>query len=382
MAQPPSSQSPSRKRPKKKQSARPVATPPSGSKQTPTRPSPIKPGASSGGKLTSAPSLQPSSAATQKREQRRETTSQQSQQQRRRRRGRSSNRGLWLTLGGILAAVAAIIVLFIVLGRQSSNTSGAYPVTAADPTVMKQVTLVDPSVLAQVGTGSGKVQTKPTKLNGSSVLTGPTGKPEVFYYGAEYCPYCAAERWPLIVALSRFGTFSNLNQITSSSTDVYPNTPTFSFYNSSYTSQYIEIVPLEVESYQGVTLQTPTAAQQRIINQYNPNQTFPFISFANQYTIDGASYNPQVLNNLDWQAIASALSNPQSPVAQSILGTANYMTAAICQATNQQPASVCQAAPIPTVQQSLTASTGNTGLAGNSLAAFAAEMPAMGRRGR
>jgi len=32
----------------------------------------------------------------------------------------------------------------------------------------------------------------------------------VVYIGAEYCPYCAVERWPLIVALNRFGTLTNL----------------------------------------------------------------------------------------------------------------------------------------------------------------------------
>jgi hypothetical protein len=252
-----------------------------------------------------------------------------------------------------------IIVLFIVLGHNATPSSGAYPVTSADPTVVKQVTTVSPSVLASVGTG--QTSTRPTKLNGASALSGPTGKPEVLYYGAEYCPFCAAERWSLIVALSRFGTFSNLHQTTSSPADVYPSTHTFSFYGSSYTSQYVDFVPLEVQSYQGVPLQTPTAAQQQLINQYNPNGSFPFIDFANKYTLTGVSYDPQVLSNLSWQQIASALSNPQSPVAQSILGSANYFTAAICEATNQQPASVCQAAPIPQVQQSLSGSTGNAG---------------------
>jgi thiol-disulfide isomerase/thioredoxin len=257
-------------------------------------------------------------------------------------------------------AVVGIIVLFIVLGHNATNTSGAYPLTAADATVVKQVTTVDPSVLTTVGTG--QTQAKPTKLSGGSALNGPNGKPEVFYYGAEYCPYCAAERWPMIVALSRFGTFSDLSQITSSSTDVYPSTHTFSFYHSSYTSQYIDFVPLEVESYQGVSLETPSADEQQLINQYNPNGSFPFIDIANQYSIVGATYDPQVLSNLTWQQIASALSNAQSPVAQGILGTANYLTAAICAATGQQPASVCQAAPIPQVQQALNSSTGNTDL--------------------
>ncbi len=38
------------------------------------------------------------------------------------------------------------------------------------------------------------------------------GKPEVLFVGAEFCPFCAAERWPLIVALSRFGHFSTAPQ--------------------------------------------------------------------------------------------------------------------------------------------------------------------------
>jgi hypothetical protein len=264
----------------------------------------------------------------------------------------------------VLVAVGVIIGVFFLLAHQSStSTSHMYPSAPADPAVVQMVTTVNPSVLAAVGTGSGKVQTRPTRLSGAPPLTGPNGKPQVFYQGADYCPYCAAQRWPLIVALSRFGTFSNLSQIRSSPTDVYPNTATFSFSGSSYTSQYVDFVALEEQSYPGVTVQTPTAAQQQLINKYNPEGSFPFIDFANQYSMIGASYDPQVLSNLDWQAVASALSNPQSPIAQSILGTANYFTAAICQATNQQPASVCQAAPIPQVEQSLNGSA-NTGASG------------------
>lgn len=55
------------------------------------------------------------------------------------------------------------------------------------------------------------------------------GKPAVIFVGAEWCPYCAVERWSLIIALLRFGNFSNLEYMLSSSTDIYPNTPTFTF---------------------------------------------------------------------------------------------------------------------------------------------------------
>jgi hypothetical protein len=32
----------------------------------------------------------------------------------------------------------------------------------------------------------------------------------VFFYGAEFAPYAGAERWPVVVALSRFGSFEQL----------------------------------------------------------------------------------------------------------------------------------------------------------------------------
>ena len=59
--------------------------------------------------------------------------------------------------------------------------------------------------------------------------------------------------------------------------------------------------------------------------------------------ISGASYNPGVLDGLSWSTIAADLSNPNSPVAKAVDGTANYITAAICKMTGNQPASACTA---------------------------------------
>ncbi len=55
----------------------------------------------------------------------------------------------------------------------------------------------------------------------------------------------------------------------------------------------------------------------------------------------GSPYDPGVLAGLSWSTIATDLSNPNSAVAQSIDGTANYITAAICKMTGNQPASAC-----------------------------------------
>ena len=57
---------------------------------------------------------------------------------------------------------------------------------------------------------STKASTALQSVSYPSPLT-KNGLPEVLYVGAEYCPFCAAERWALIVALSKFGSFSKLH---------------------------------------------------------------------------------------------------------------------------------------------------------------------------
>ena len=49
----------------------------------------------------------------------------------------------------------------------------------------------------------------------------------MLYIGAEFCPICATQRWPMTVALSHFGTFSNLQQTHSAVSD--GNIPTLSY---------------------------------------------------------------------------------------------------------------------------------------------------------
>ncbi len=297
--------------------------------------------------------------ANQPQAQVRTSASQQRKQQQARSNQRKRVRSNWrpgVTVGVVLLIFAAIIGVFLFVSRKPS-TPGPAP-TPVNSGVLQAVTHVDPTVLAAVGTGG---TTAPQALHGQPSLKGPTGKPEFFYFGAEYCPYCAAQRWAVVVALSRFGTFSHLNQTTSSSTDVYHDTPTFTFYQSSYNSSYIDFVSVESQDRQQNPLQTPTAEQQQIISTYDAppyvssqaQGSIPFIDIANQYLVSGPGYSPQVLQGLNWQEIANDLSNQDSPVAKGILGTANYLTAAICQATNQQPAQVCSANPIPQIEQSL-----------------------------
>ncbi len=264
-------------------------------------------------------------------------------------RRRTSRQRPWLLIGGVLLGLALIIGVFLFLANQQSGNSGTRGQT--DAAVLNMVSTVKPAVLAQVGTGGVQNMLQGTPA-GTPLLTGPNGKPEFFYYGAEFCPYCAAQRWAVVVALSRFGTFTQLPESTSSSIDIYPNTATFTFYHSAYSSSYLAFVPLEAQDRQHNPLEAPTADQQQLINRYNFTG-YPSIDIANRYLIRGPLFSPEALASLSQRDIAGQLSDPSSKVTQNILGSANYMTAAICAATKNQPASVCNAAPIPSIEQSL-----------------------------
>jgi hypothetical protein len=272
---------------------------------------------------------------------------------------RAERRRRILIASGSVVAVLAIVVAFVVIKLNSSpstDNSPNGPTGAALASVTSTVTSVPASALDTVGAGGGSVTAPPTSISGPALTA--NGKPEVLYLGAEYCPYCAAERWAMIVALSRFGTFSGLATVHSAAAngageaEPYPNTPTWTFVHATYTSKYLTFTPVEEQtnipdSATGTytTLQTPTKAQEALVTKYDSASggAIPFVDLGNKYLIAGASYSPQVLAGLSWATIAADLSNPNSAVAKAVDGTANYITAAICQLTGNQPASACTA---------------------------------------
>jgi len=283
---------------------------------------------------------------------------------------RTARWSVWRTIGGVLLVVALVVGVFMVLSHQSAeNGAVATPVSVS---VLRAVSHVNPSVLTAVGRGGA--QNMPRALQGQPALTGPTGKSEFFYAGAQYCPYCAAQRWAIVVALSRFGAFSQLAQTTSAPDDTDPSTPTLTFHHSSYSSAYIDFVPVELQSNQRDTtgnyasLETPTAQQQHLLDTYdeppyvsqNAQGGIPFIDIANQFIVAGPGYDSQLLSGLSWDQIAKDVSDASSLVTQGIVGTANTLTAAICSTTHQQPEGVCKAAPLPQLHQSLGLATART----------------------
>ena len=269
---------------------------------------------------------------------------------------RLERRNRLLITGGSTLLVVVIVVVFVVIKLSQGSPAQANSTvdgTLLPASVAAQVTGVPATTLDAVGKGS----VAPSQLKPG--LGGPltsAGKPEMLYIGAEFCPYCAAMRWSMAIALSRFGTLTALHGIHSSATDSYPNTATLTFYKSGYTSNYLTFTPVENLTVTRAPLQNTTTAQNDVWAKYEPNSQqrgYPFIAFSNKYALEGPIYNPGLLAGKTWSQIAAALKTPSSPIAQGVDGAANYLTGAICKMTNNQPASVCTSKAVTAVQSGL-----------------------------
>jgi hypothetical protein len=241
----------------------------------------------------------------------------------------------------VIALVAALIAVKLTQPpARSAPAADAH--TAAQ--VQQQITSVPSATFDTVGTGSA---TGLDTVTGQPALT-TGGKPEVLYMGGEYCPFCAAERWALAAALSRFGALSGLSLIHSSPTDIYADTPTLSFAKASYASKYLAFVPVEwfgeaadaSTPFGHVYFQQPTAQEQTLFAKYGGG-SIPFVDIGNRYVLPQVQYVPSALAGLSWTQVAAAMHDPSSAVANDIDGAASIITAAICTLTNGQPGGVC-----------------------------------------
>ena len=264
-------------------------------------------------------------------------------------------RRLLLGVGAPLAVVvvvAAILVAVATLHHPASKVD--HTPVAITSTVQSQVTGVPASVIDAVGTGNGLVKA-PSALSGEALTA--DGKPRVLYVGAEHCPYCAAERWGLVNALSRFGTFTGLSTTYSSATDVDPNTATLDLHGAGYTSDYVSLTAKEVRDGDNKPLDTLDSADNALFSSIGGNG-FPFIDIGGKYAVTGENYDPAILKGKTHAQIAAAMSDPTSKIGQATVGVANYITTAICASTNNQPAKVCTA---PGVTAAAKALAGNGG---------------------
>src|SRR5689334_1201167 len=97
----------------------------------------------------------------------------------------------WVPLIATVLVVALAVLGFIFV-RWATAPSGP-PASSAETSarVVSEITGLPTSELDQAGLGSATNSLQPVP---GQALTGPGGKPELLFVGAEYCPYCAAQR--------------------------------------------------------------------------------------------------------------------------------------------------------------------------------------------
>ncbi|MGA9839804.1 MAG: DUF929 family protein [Thermoplasmata archaeon] len=142
------------------------------------------------------------------------------------------------------------------------------------------------------------------------------GKPVVYFYGAEWCPYCSAGSWAIYKALSEFGNVTGASgQLTySDPTDSYPSTPEIVIGNLGYSSNWVSLQVSEyVGSYSGHPFPgTSNCYQSAYVGAYSGG-SIPFLVVNGQYVHGGSQLiYPQNLATWAGSGASTVLSSVQS----------------------------------------------------------------------
>jgi hypothetical protein len=275
----------------------------------------------------------------------------------------------WLSTDAARTPRQHVSRIGVVLGLTAAVLGSGVPALASTklrsgslPSILRDITTIPATTYNQVGiTSSAESITPPVATASQPALRFTTqgGKdlPGFFIYCAEYAPFCASERWAVVAALSRFGTFRDLGIIESSPTDVFPSTPSLTFLRATFSSRYIAF---KSDEYYGnkvskngnyVILQPLTPEERHLVETYDRStffpatlavgeNGFPFVDIGNKF-LSLNEFSPAILAGLTAAEVAEGLSDPATPVTQPVVASANYLTAAICSVTDARPTSVC-----------------------------------------
>jgi len=158
------------------------------------------------------------------------------------------------------------------------------------------------------------------------------GLPEVLVVAPDGCAACELESWSLVEALSQFGVFSNL-ALSQSVVTRHPIVRGITFQNAGYGSPYVSF---------GIA--APSGKVPRPL---------PFVDVANKYAGTGSPASLSATGGLLWTKLAGSLARPKTAAGQAIDGTAELLTAEICDATAGIPAEVCGTAAVQAYQKRL-----------------------------
>jgi hypothetical protein len=133
---------------------------------------------------------------------------------------------------------------------------------------------------------------------------------------------------------------------------------TFTFVNSSYTSNYIAFRPYEAADRSGAPLQTVPSNYSAVFSSFGGG--YPFLDFANAYVAkDSLLAFPNIIGSKNWTSILTDVSTSDS-VGLQIREAANLITGVICRTLPNPGAvagGVCSAPGVSTSTQSIAGPT-------------------------
>jgi thiol-disulfide isomerase/thioredoxin len=255
---------------------------------------------------------------------------------------RRHSRWAWAGLAMVALVIGAAVALFLTGGGGSG--ANATPASGSVPAGSQR-----PSDAASVALGQVR------RESGEPLLDG--GKPLVFFMGAEWCPFCASERWALVEATSRFGKWSGLGELRSrEGQDYFPALPTYDLSRATYTSDYLSVRHKEVATVDGDPLQKLGSFEQRLVDEYDKLGSVPFLFAAGprgRYTVE-LGFSPGLLDGQSFVSLRKgAAAAAPTPAVEAIGGEADAITALICKLDGRQPASVCAKGSIPALEGEL-----------------------------
>ncbi|MEM3160356.1 MAG: DUF929 family protein [Nitrososphaera sp.] len=157
------------------------------------------------------------------------------------------------------------------------------------------------------------------------------GKSLVYFMGAGFCPFCAAERWAIVKALERFGKWEGLVEDKSAGHDEkYLNVPTFSLARAKYSSSHVEFAGKETADRNFEPLQELGDSDFEILDMYNPDQMIPFLLVDGQYMQVGAGFSPEMIQNMSHEQVRAELDKPDSAIGKAIRAEIDNITALVC----------------------------------------------------
>jgi hypothetical protein len=216
------------------------------------------------------------------------------------------------------------------------------------------------------------------------------GKPELLFIGSQADEYSAAQEWPVVKALGRFGMFTSIGPTTTCSWVLPPYAPapghcsgagdvaSFDWDNARYSSAYLSFVHRDLIDRSGRFHVAATSAEQYLLlqhykiphvhtlrgvvfalaqNQYYLEH-FPLIAVG-RYVLAGPNYagsgdlfDQSTHQPLSFSTILTSLQRSQAvgkasfQLVADVNADANILTALICHADGMKPRGVCARAVI------------------------------------